>query len=225
MKKVGDFWIPDEDLRFHWHRLWKAGKHRRKTIERYANGQGEKYDDILAALAHVPGHGVAIDGGAHIGAYTRAMAQHFATIYAFEPAPDTYAALVRNLESWGLAERVHAYQAAISDHHETIRMGLPRGRRSLSRQITGPGDIPTMRIDDLKLTELDFIKLDVEGYEYRALLGAEATLRRCKPVVMFEAKGKGDDPSPDSAHEYIQSLGAHVVTCLGRRQNDWLYSF
>ena len=33
MKKVGDFWLPDEDLKFHWHRLWKAGKRRRKTIE------------------------------------------------------------------------------------------------------------------------------------------------------------------------------------------------
>ncbi len=225
MKKVGDFWLPDEDLRYHWHRLWKAGKRRRKTIERYANGKGPKHDDIVAALAHVPGHGTALDGGAHVGAYTRVMAQHFETVHAFEPAPDTFAALQRNLEDWGLADRVHAYAAALSDRHEKVSVDLPRGRRSLSRQISGPGDIPTMRIDDLELRQLDFIKLDVEGHEHRALLGGAETLARCRPMVMFEDKGKGDDPNLRQAHDYIQSLGARLVAKLGRRQNDWLYGF
>ena len=225
MKKVGDFWLPDEDLRYHWHRLWKAGKRRRKTIQRYADGKGPKYDDIVAALQHVPGHTAAIDGGAHVGAYTRAMAQHFQAIYAFEPAPETFGALKRNLEDWGLADRVHIYEAAISDRHEKVSVDLPRGRRSLSRQISGPGDIPTMRIDDLELAELDFIKLDVEGYEYQALRGAEETLKRCRPRVMFEDKGKGDDPKLKLAHEYLQGLGAQLVARLGRRQNDWLYGF
>ncbi len=82
-----------------------------------------------------------------------------------------------------------------------------------------------MRIDDLELAELDFIKLDVEGYEYQALKGAEQTLKRCRPMVMFEDKGKGDDPQLKRAHDYILSLGAHLVAKLGRRQNDWLYGF
>lgn len=225
MKKVGDFWLPDEDLRFHWHRLWKAGKRRRKTMQRYADGKGPKYDDIVAALAHVPGHGTAIDGGAHVGAYTRVMAGHFATVHAFEPAPETFAALQRNLRDWGLAERVHAHEAAISDSHDKVSVDLPRGRRSLSRQISGPGEIPSMRIDDLGLEQLDFMKLDVEGYEYRALRGAEETLRRCRPMVMFEDKGKGDDQRLRQVHNYLQSLGARLVARLGRRQNDWLYGF
>jgi FkbM family methyltransferase len=225
VQKVGDFWIPDEDMRYDWHRLWKAGKRRRKSRQRYADGKGPKYDDIQEALTHIPGTEVAVDGGANVGAYSRAMAQHFKKVHAFEPAPDTFAALSRNLEDWGLTDRVSAYHAAISDRHENVSVDLPRGSRSVSRRITGPGDIPTMMIDDLKLELVDFIKLDLEGYEYRALLGAAGTLERCRPIVMFEDKGKGEDAELKRAHDYLLSLGARLITKIGRQQFDWLYGF
>ena len=225
MQKVGEFWLPDEDLRYHWHRLFKAGKRRRKVKQRYADGKGPKYDDIKTALTHVQGTEVAIDGGANVGAYSRAMARHFDRVHAFEPAPDTFAALSRNLGEWGLADRVSAYNAAISDRHENVSLGLPRGSRSVSRYITGPGDIPTMLIDDLELAVVDFIKLDLEGYEYRALLGAQDTLKRCRPIVMFEDKGKSEDSNLNLAHEYLRSLGARLITRVGRGQFDWLYGF
>ncbi len=225
MKQVGEFWVPDEDMRRHWFRLWKAGKQRQKTIQRFADGNAYKTEDLAAALSHVQGNRVAIDGGAHVGAYTRAMAGHFETIYAFEPTPDTFAALARNLQDWGLTDRVHARQVALSDRHENVRLSLSPWQRSISRRIVGPGDIPTILIDDLELAVLDFIKLDVEGYELRALRGAEATLKRCRPVVMFEDKEKYGEQNIRLAHEYIQSLGAHLIARLGRRQNDCLYGF
>ncbi len=225
MKKVGEFWVPDEDMRYHWFRLWKAGKQRHKTILRFAEGNAYKNEDIATALAYVPGHQVAIDGGAHVGAYTRAMAEHFETIYAFEPTPATFAALDRNLREWGLADRVHASQMALSDRHEKVRLSLSPWQRSISRRIVGPGNIPTTLIDELELEILDFIKLDVEGYELRALRGAEATLQRCRPMVMFEDKDKYGEENIRLAHEYIQSLGAHLIVRMGRRQNDCLYGF
>jgi FkbM family methyltransferase len=225
MKKVGEFWVPDEDMRFHWFRLWKAAKQRRKTVKRFAAGNAYKSDDIALALARVPGHRVAIDGGAHVGAYTRAMAEHFEQIYAFEPTPDTYAALVKNVQEWGLADRVDVRQQALSDCHERVRLTLSPGQRSISRRIVGPGNIPTVLIDDLDLDVLDFVKLDVEGYELRALRGAEATLKRCRPVVMFEDKEKYGADNIRAAHAYMRSLGAELIARLGRRQNDCLYGF
>mgnify|MGYP000446989654 CR=1 FL=1 len=69
MKKVGDFWVPDIDLR----RWARWGKMRRKTLEYYGEGSGAKTDDIRAALSRFEGGRVALDGGAHVGAYTRIM--------------------------------------------------------------------------------------------------------------------------------------------------------
>jgi FkbM family methyltransferase len=223
MKKVGEFWLPDIDLR----RWSNWGKTRRKTLEYYGKGQGPKSADIVEALTYVEGGRVALDGGANVGAYTRIMLERFDEVYAFEPAPDTYAALARNLQEWGVADRVHAYEAALSDRQEKVGLKGRRGHRSLSRRISGDGDIPTMRIDDLGLEELAFMKLDLEGYEVRALHGARETLLRCKPVVMFEDKPYKSELYGEAreAHQFLEALGARLVARVGKNRNDWLYGF
>ncbi len=223
MKKVGDFWLPDIDLR----RLSKWGKTRRKTLERYGQGRGPKPDDLAEALALFEGGEVAIDGGANVGAYTRILLERFATVYAFEPAPDTYEALSRNIEDWGFKDRVRLHPFALSDRVEKVRLRGKFGHRSLSRRITGKGDIPTMRIDDLELQELDFIKLDLEGYEVRALHGARETLSRHRPFVLFEDKPHKAELYGESreAHSFLESLGAKLIARVGKSQFDWMYGF
>lgn len=223
MKKIGEFWVPDVDLRI-WSRF---GKKRRKTIESYSSG-GPKLQDLEEALAIVPRGSIAIDGGANVGAYTRMLAGHFDTVYAFEPASDTFACLQRNIQEWGLGDRVIARNAALSDVIEKVGLSLRRGGRSLSRTISGPGDVDAVTIDSLGFETVDFIKLDVEGYEYRALAGARDTLCRCQPAVLFEDKpGKIRDPSEvdRDPHAYLKSLGAHMVGSIGPNGFDWLYRF
>ena len=54
--------------------------------------------------------------------------------------------------------------------------------------------VPARRLDDLiGEAHVDFIKIDVEGFEYPALRGGEALLRRCRPVILFEAGPVHDD--------------------------------
>lgn len=223
MKKVGDFWIPDIDLR----RLKNWGKSRRKTIEYYSQGRGPKSEDIVEALSLFEGGRVALDGGANVGAYTRIMLDRFETIYAFEPAPDTFEALCRNLEEWQVTDRVHAYQVALSDRSEKVRLRGRLGHRSLSRRIVGKGNIPAQRIDEFELDELDFMKLDLEGYEIRALHGARETIVRCRPYILFEEKTHKADLYGQSreAHDFLESLGAQLIACVGKNQIDWLYGF
>ncbi|MCC6296215.1 MAG: FkbM family methyltransferase [Pseudomonadales bacterium] len=222
MKQVGEFWLPDIDLR--WWSHW--GKTRRKTLARYGQG-GPKTGDIEAALAHIPRGGLAIDGGANVGVYSRIMARHFDRVIAFEPAPDTHACLVRNLADWGLAGRVEARAQALSDRAESVAMKGRRGHRSLSRQVQGKGDIPAVRIDDLDLPQLAFLKLDLEGYEARALRGAAATLARCRPFVLFEDKPHKAEAqgTKGEAHDILLAAGARLIERIGVRGNDWLYGF
>ncbi|MCB1676673.1 MAG: FkbM family methyltransferase [Halioglobus sp.] len=222
MKKIGDFWVPDVDLQ-PWRRL---GKTRRKTLERFAEG-GPKLKDLEDVLAVIPRGDTAIDGGANVGAYSRIMSTHFKTVYAFEPATDTFAALQKNVEEWGLSDRILVFNEALSDVVEKVGLSLKRGGRSVSRTISGPGELPAIAIDTLQLEQLDFIKLDVEGHEYKALLGAKETLLRCRPAVMFEDKpGKRDTSRQDrDPHKYLESLGAKQVGSFGQGGFDWLYRF
>ena len=55
--------------------------------------------------------------------------------------------------------------------------------------VAGDGPIPMLRIDDLGLQSCGLICLDIEGYEMKALRGAQATIRRCRPAVVIEDKG------------------------------------
>ena len=145
----------------------------------------------------------------------------------FEPAPDTFAALERNIQEWGVGDRVHAYQVALSDKEDKVRLKGRPGRRSVTRRIVGSGDIRAMPIDALELEELDFLKLDLEGYEHRALVGARETLLRTRPYVLFEDKEHKAELYGEArgAHQFLESLGARLIARVGKPQNDWLYGF
>ena len=52
--------------------------------------------------------------------------------------------------------------------------------------IAGDGYIPSIKIDDLNLTDCNLIQLDVEGYELNALLGGIKTIKKYKPVLCIE---------------------------------------
>ena len=47
-------------------------------------------------------------------------------------------------------------------------------------------NIPTLKVDDLNLSECAFIQLDVEGYQLFALQGANNTIKKFKPVISIE---------------------------------------
>jgi hypothetical protein len=58
-----------------------------------------------------------------------------------------------------------------------------------------------MTLDSLGLTDVSFMKIDIEGYEYYALLGAVDTITACRPVILYEHFW---DPE---AHRATKNLG------------------
>ena len=52
--------------------------------------------------------------------------------------------------------------------------------------VNGTGFIPTIILDNLNLPDCNLIQLDVEGYEFNALLGAIETIKKFKPVLCIE---------------------------------------
>ena len=69
-------------------------------------------------------------------------------------------------------------------------------------------------MDDFTFYTVDFIKIDVENYEFFVVEGGELTIKKYKPVIILEQKGKPKGykltygKSPLAAKELLESWGA-----------------
>ena len=146
---------------------------------------------LEAALGYVTQFGTAIDGGAHVGTWSRVMSQRFHHVLAFEPSLDTYECLQWNLQQAGVTN-VECLNMALGSRRGQVSMVLdvPNTARRNTGARFAIAEGPTLQesIDSFALQDLGFLKLDVEGSEPSALEGARETLKRCHPVVLFENK-------------------------------------
>lgn len=160
--------------------------------EQKADGtyQGSHY---RMALDFVRDRSLAIDGGAHVGTWSRLMSADFHRVIAVEPSADTFEALAHNMQTFG-CQNVELRQAALGAVAGFVSIA-PLDPRAEAMKNTGArfvqpgGSIPCQRIDDWNVLTCGFLKLDVEGSEPLALAGAFETLQRCQPIVLFECKG------------------------------------
>ena len=202
MKRVGDYMVPDAE-----------------TLQLDALAQGGfQLDHLEAALAHVTDWRIAVDGGAHVGSWTRALAKRFDFVLAFEPAEDSFACLKANV---GELVNVQLFQCALGAVPERMSLHDDEkydGGNTGGRYLVPGNDILVEPLDDRHLDGLGFLKLDVEGYELKALHGARNTLARCKPVVLIEDKARFASrygELPHAAASFLQSLGARELVRVG----------
>lgn len=202
MKRAGTFLVPDQE---------------EVQVEALAAG-GWQLDRLDRALEFVTDWSLAVDGGAHVGSWTRAMAKRFDEVHAFEPAPDTFMCLQGNLA--GLLN-VRLHNLALGAEEGTAGLA-DDGRYALGntggRHLCGKGSIQIVPLDAMDLPSLGFLKLDVEGYELFALRGARGLLERHKPVVLIEDKIRMAHRyglKPHAAAGFLESLGAREVATLG----------
>ena len=185
-------------------------------------------DAFQAGIAACKNFRVAIDGGAHIGTWSLALADKFERVIAFEPAPDTFAALQLNIRRSTASAGIEIHNKAIGKRIDTVKMACTKKDRRRfhtgARFVKKGGQIPRVTIDSLELKRVDFIKLDLEGGEPDALEGAYVTLIKWKPVIVFEDKGfcsRYDRPA-DASRSILTSLGAvEIIKCGINRVWGW----
>ncbi len=139
---------------------------------------------------------VFIDVGANVGLYTvfAALARE-AKVFAFEPESQNYALLNENVRLNGLAERVTAICAGLSDRPGISRLYLSQpmaggschslgaevGFRLEPRPAAFVQGAVALRLDDLvaagDVPIPAYIKIDVDGFEHKVIAGMERTLR------------------------------------------------
>lgn len=177
MKTIHGWAFPDED-EFMAKELAADGTYQRAHLD--------------AALGQVTDFSLAIDGGAHVGSWSRLLSARFTRVIAIEPSPDTYECLVANMAAFGCAN-VECLQAALGREAGRVAMAplAPRAAalKNTGARFVGIGTtIPRITIDSLAVPTCGFLKLDIEGSEPWALDGAAETLRRCQPIVLYENK-------------------------------------
>jgi FkbM family methyltransferase len=136
--------------------------------------------DIL--MTYVDTKNVIVQAGGNCGLYVKKYAENFKTVYTFEPVSELFECLVHNVPH----KNVIKIQACLGDSHKLVDIKPHEFGNIGGGHVCDGKSIPTFLIDDLELEECNLIQLDIEGYEYNALLGARKTLSKCKPVVCIE---------------------------------------
>jgi FkbM family methyltransferase len=176
---------------------------------------------LLSGTDHV------LDLGANFGSHSLRMARIAHHVTSFEPLGLTFSQLQLNLALNGL-HNVTAYKMAVSDRTgDVIRMqpvdyaaaNVNVGNTRVSRRAGGDAAL-SVRLDDLGLQPVSFIKMDIQGSETAALCGAEALLARDRPVIFVEVEEKHLRACGSSSKELMEHLLARDY-CLFRVLTDY----
>lgn len=216
MRKHEGWWLPDyEEDMLRNAVITEPTFKGRKTYQLYA---------VMSSLNYVRNFRHAVDVGAHVGLWSHVLSHLFDKVSAFEPVPYHAECFDANIPAT-LYPNVSLARCALGDFHlNDVAMALKAPWSLKARVQTKHDDqLPSVKVDvwkldEFKLKDVDFIKLDCEGYEYFAVKGGEETIRRCKPFVVVEQKplntvryGEGDT----AAVELLTSWGAETVWAHG----------
>jgi FkbM family methyltransferase len=176
-----------------------------------------------------------LDIGANIGAYSILADKSVGAegyCWAFEPSPESYQRMLKNLEL-NACRRVRPLQVALSDQTNTFLKlksdpGFGDAYRYLSGADSSDGDslgelVPVTTWDSFAqqngITNLDFIKVDVEGGEFRVFRGAREFLSASPYVViMFESDPEWCERAgcrPKDSFDLLRSLGFELYCWRG----------
>jgi FkbM family methyltransferase len=158
--------------------------------------QGLIHDRWMADLIcrHLKPGDVVIEGGAHIGTLTRAMLDSGAMVFAFEPNMDALECLLHNCPEleWqdgvGGLEQSRAFMLALGDRKTRTEYHSSDNAGSGWCDHREGGQVSVIALDSQIFTpaNVKLIKLDIEGWETKALLGAREMIGRCHPVLFLE---------------------------------------
>jgi len=216
MIRFDQWWLPDGEAH-----LPEWMRQNNRVVDGRLTYQYHKYEGVLTYCPPARRR-VAVDVGAHVGLWSHWMARDFSTLQAFEPSAVNRACWCRNVATSQAV--LHPY--ALGDQAGQVRIAqqLPGSSGSTAVSMTGD-DVEVRTLDSFQFSQVDFLKIDCEGYEVFVLEGARETLARCRPVVLVEQKptcGSRYGRDDRAACILLELLGAELRWSRG---GDYCYTF
>ena len=209
MKFVKGWYLPDSDT--HFENYIKDGGYQtihRETILKYIQMKKPELKNC-------------IDIGSHIGFWSKDFTNTFKHTYAFDPIPQVRECYVKNITK----DNYTLYPYALG-REESKKMFLynPEETGNTHASAKGNLDVTVRTLDSFALADIDYIKIDAEGYEIEALVGARNLIERCKPFIHIEAKKKvmeKQNISMNDITDYFESINYEQVLSV---KSELLYA-
>ena len=214
MKKIRNYYIPENDHHF---------LEYLKQFEHYQEAQRNR------ALSHVENWDLALDIGANIGLWAKDLSNYFDRLVCFEPNPNCIEYLRKNIKietteiySHALGSKdgnknlfIHPVNSGASSFVDYTKIGFDE----LSRPVYGKFpektkkvNVDIKKLDNFNFKKIDFIKIDVQGYESEVLKGAETTLTVNNPIICLEE----DNPNNSKTIPYLKSLDYSIIDIINK---------
>lgn len=212
MREFMGWWFPDIESHF--------PKMLQKNVDK--GGPAEYQQKVrLRSFDFVKSKRTALDIGANVGLWSRDLVKHFDHVMAFEPVAMFRECLTKNVVS----SKLEASELALGDQDMKATMVITEGNTGHSHidpNKVNQGDIQVVKLDNLQLKDVDYIKIDCEGYEYKVIRGAEQTIKSCRPIVVLEQKPHDMYSKEYSQHAAIELLQSWGMRKLDQVKDDWI---
>ena len=167
-------------------------------------------EEFLAAMQGYDAPGLMLDIGGNIGNHSIYAAGVMGRkVMTFEPVPNHYACLLKNIADNNLSDKIKPFRLALGQGGGKARAVNLNILNSGSARMEecAEGDVEVMRLDDFLSVFEDpvaLIKIDVEGMEEDVMHGAQAVLATYSPVVFAESF---DDATRQKLTEVMTGFG------------------
>ena len=153
------------------------------------DGRGTyQFNKVELAIPQVKQFRRAVDVGAHVGLWTRVLAKKFKFVHAFEPVQAHLECFELNLKG---QNNVELHRVALGDRVGSVNIQTTPENSGNAHVAKAGLPVNLQTLDSVLdwIPDLDFIKIDVEGFEQAVVLGGERLIKKFKPTMVVEQKG------------------------------------
>jgi FkbM family methyltransferase len=189
-KLVGGVWLPETE--HHFVKMMVDNKKNHREVDGKLTYQYRKLEDAMNRIPKDRKR-VCVDIGAHVGLWAMHLCKFFQHVHCFEPIKLHGDILPHNMPK----DNYTLHRCALGDVARKVAIEVPPGVTG-NAHVVGAGDIDCYPLDHFVMTpdgfpliegHIDFIKIDVEGFELQVVQGAKETLLKHKPFMVLEQKG------------------------------------